>query len=200
MEEKKYIELEEVIKVCSDFINGNITQEELQKWGNTIQLRLYIPIQEKKDCANYIVNECMYSDEISQKIMELEMYKFWHILLKYTNIRVKDELLTTENYDLIYPVIGYWLLGFCKSDYLVVIDMIEQITNYTNVFSLVEPLEKMSTIDLKKVAKTDKDILNILKNPELVKNLATIAEHNMDKEQKLIVEAMKEGVLKEINK
>lgn len=198
--EDKIIQLEEVIDVCNKFTNGEMSQENLEQWGDTIKIKLYLPIVEKSMCINQILEECEYNDNTYMKTAQLEMNKFWYILLKYTNINVNDKinLFTIENYDLIYPVIGYWIQGIVEKDYNVVISMLEQSIDYFNILTLIQPLNNLSEMDLKKIVKTDKDILKLLQNPDLVKDLATIAEHDVTTEHKVLIDAIKKETLKDI--
>lgn len=197
MEEKKYIQLEEVIDVCNKFINGEMSQEELEAWGNTIEIRLYMPIATKGVYARKVVEECLYSDDIATKITQLEMNKFWYVLLKYTNIYTENEdLFTIDNYDILYPVIGYWLKGIVQQDYNVIIDMIEQMLNYANVLTMANSVEELSKVDLKAVAKSNKEIQKLLKEPELVKDLASIMQNSSSKEMKEIINAVQKEALK----
>ena len=197
MEEKKYIQLEEVIDVCNKFINGKMSQEELEAWGNTIEIRLYMPIATKGVYARKVVEECLYSDDIATKITQLEMNKFWYVLLKYTNIYTENEdLFTIDNYDILYPVIGYWLKGIVQQDYNVIIDMIEQMLNYANVLTMANSVEELSKVDLKAVAKSNKEIQKLLKEPELVKDLASIMQNSSSKEMKEIINAVQKEALK----
>ena len=197
MEEKKYIKLEEAIDVCRKFINQEINQEELEAWGNTIQIQLYIPVASKGVYAKKVVEECFYSDDIGVKITQLEMNKFWYILLKYTNIYTENEdLFTIDNYDILYPVIGYWLKGIVQQDYNVIIDMIEQMLNYANVLTMANSVEELSKVDLKAVAKSNKEIQKLLKEPELVKDLASIMQNSSSKEMKEIINAVQKEALK----
>lgn len=197
MEEKKYIQLEEVIDVCNKFINGEINQEELEAWGNTIEIRLYMPVATKGVYARKVVEECFYSDDMTTKITQLEMNKFWYVLLKYTNIYTENEdLFTIDNYDILYPVIGYWLKGIVQQDYNVIIDMIEQMLNYANVLTMVNSVEELSKVDLKAVAKSNKEIQKLLKEPELVKDLASIMQNSSSKEMKEIINAIQKEALK----
>lgn len=195
--EEKYIQLEEVIDVCNKFINGEMSQEELEAWGNTIEIRLYMPIATKGVYARKVVEECLYSDDIATKITQLEMNKFWYVLLKYTNIYTENEdLFTIDNYDILYPVIGYWLKGIVQQDYNVIIDMIEQMLNYANVLTMANSVEELSKVDLKAVAKSNKEIQKLLKEPELVKDLASIMQNSSSKEMKEIINAVQKEALK----
>ena len=195
--EEKYIKLEEAIDVCSKFINQEINQEELEAWGNTIQIQLYIPVASKGVYAKKVVEECFYSDDIGVKITQLEMNKFWYILLKYTNIYTENEdLFTIDNYDILYPVIGYWLKSIVQEDYNVIMKMIDQMLNYANVVMMSNSIEELSQVDLKAMVKSNKDIQKILKQPELVKDLATIMQHSSSEEMKEIINTVQKEALR----
>lgn len=195
--EEKYIKLEEAIEICNKFINREITQEELEAWGNTIEIQLYIPIASKSFYAKKVVEECFYSDDMGVKIAQLEMNKFWYILLKYTNIYTENEdLFTIDNYDILYPVIGYWLKGIVQNDYEVIMKMIDDMLNYANVLTMTNSVEELSKIDLKAVAKSNKEIQKLLKEPELVKDLASIMQNSSSQELKEIINVVQKEALK----
>ena len=50
---------------------------------------------------------------------ELETKKFWVIALAYTNISTSgyEDLMTYNSYDLIFAVMGNWLLSTIREDY-----------------------------------------------------------------------------------
>ena len=91
MEEKKYIQLEEVIDVCQKFINKEITQEELEEWGNTIVVQKFLPMELKAKVVDFLINDCYYSENSVDKVVELECNKFWYVLLLYTNINIEGK-------------------------------------------------------------------------------------------------------------
>lgn len=199
MEKKKYIQLEEVIDVCNKFINGEITQQELAEWGNTIEVRLYMPMAEKTVCLDKIINEVAYSNDKHLRIGQLEMNKFWYILLEYTNIETidKEDLFTLSNYDIIYPVIGYWLKDLVKNDYNVIIEMLNQSINYSNVLDIISTAEEISkNNDYKKLAKIDKTILDMFKDKEKLSAISDIMKYSSTNEVKDVVDILHDKALK----
>lgn len=203
MEEKKYIQLEEVIDICQKFINGEISHQELQEWGNTVQIRFYMPMAEKTLCLDKILDDMTYSNDKHLKIGQLEMNKFWYILLEYTNIDIteKEDLLTLDNYDLIYPVIGFWLKDLVCKDYDIVIDMLNQSINYSNVLDIISTAEEISeNNDYKKLIKIDKEILDIFKDKEKLSAISDIVKYGATKETQDIVDILQTEALKAVEK
>ena len=201
MEEKKNISLEEVIDICNKFTSGEMSREELESWGNTIEIRLYLPIVEKTLCIDKIIDESSYSEDKHIKIAQLEMNKFWHILLQYTNIETEghEDLFTIANYDLIYPVIGYWLKGLLRQDYDVVIDMLNQSINYSNILDMIATTEEVSqNNDYKKLAKIYKAILDILKDKEKLSALSDIMKYSTAEDVKNVVDTLQKEALNAI--
>ena len=186
MEEKRYIQLEEVIDICEKFIRKEITQKELEEWGNKIEIRLYMPISEKALCVNDILEQCYYSEDKLMRRIQFEMNKFWYILLRYTNINIDNKsLLTGDNYDTIYSVIGYWLLNIVKFDYETVLKMLEEQTMYEYILDISQDMDKIQPIaSFDEMKKNIKDMKQILNNPEMIENLAVIFGKNFDIEEK----------------
>lgn len=147
-DEIETIPLDEVYSVCSEYLDGNISQKELQQWGQKVRFRPYIPIIEKTTILIQILflKEQQEEDSVEWNVATFETNKFWYALLKYTNIETEgyEEYLNFASYDIIYPVIGDWIMSQCYTDYDRLIKMINDAVNIYNITGLLTLFEGIS--------------------------------------------------------
>lgn len=178
------VTLKEVLDICSKYGLSEISQKELQDWFvENIKVYTYLPIQTKFLLINQILyNEPFYSvDDSSLKAMEFEMKKFWVIALAYTNIDLKgyEDLQTISSYDLLFSIMGNWLLTIIEKDYDRTIEILNQTVNINNINSLMETFGSMDTKSLRRyTTEIVKQLKYFEENKEAIKDLATIARFN----------------------
>ena len=182
--ENMAIGLDEVLNICTKYIEKEITQKELQEWvENNIKIQLYLPIETKFLLINDILyNEQFYSaDDSSLKSIELETKKFWVIALSYTNIKTDgyEDLENFSSYDIIFAVMGDWLLSNIKLDYDRTIDILQNTINVNNINGIMETFGNLDTQGLRKYTTEIKKQLKYLQdNKEQIKDLADILRFN----------------------
>lgn len=198
MEWKKTVALDDIINICIEYLEGNISQEELIHWAeDNIKVRFYLPLSKKYSCVNLLINKLNYSEDAVYKSIEFEMNKFWYILLEYTNIDNSEEnKFTIENYDVIYSCFGAWIFASVQIDYKIIENIIDCSMNYLNLISLTNIVSEFNSNDLKSLSKTDKEILNILKKPDALKNIADILNGDLSKEEKVIKKEIQKNAIK----
>lgn len=159
--EEKIITLNEVLEIGNKYKNGEMTYDELKEWGDTILVRTYMPIREKVERITKILFDETYSEEIMERFLELEMNKFWFLLLGYTNIEINEEtdLLTEDNYNLSFGLLGDWLLNFIKLDYDRSIELFDRIYNYLNVEDLRQSFNNLAGTDFNKMMESNQSLL-----------------------------------------
>ena len=88
MEEKREefkpkITIEELASAAQKYINGDFSDEEMNEYGGTIQVRGYMPLTEKITLIMSLMNVYEYTDYNSQEIRVADMYKnlFFYVLL-----------------------------------------------------------------------------------------------------------------------
>lgn len=181
-EKIKEIKLPQLIQICEKYIEGEITQPELEDWCNTtIYLKFYLPIADKSLCIYNILLEQKYTEDVAVRISQLEMYKFWYILLQYTNIDIKgyDNLLTFTNYDLCYSIVGDFIYSRVKLDYDRTNAMVMSALNLENINMLIQTMDNLNNIDFKKMAKVDKQLFDFIeKHPDDLKNMIALMATN----------------------
>lgn len=135
------IKLEEVIDMCAKYHNQEISLDEFKGFADKIFIQKYIPISQKATMINYILlcDEFLGVSDESILSMEIELKKFFRIMLAYTNIDTadSDHLMTMHNYDLIMMYLGDVIESFCKQDYSRTINMLENAMNYSNINNLL---------------------------------------------------------------
>lgn len=198
------IALEEVIKICNDYYSGKLDDDDLNEFGQRIIIRSNISILEKSAGIMLITTQAEYSDtdNISQKIAEMYMNKFFHILLDcYTNIEVNNELVTLENYDLIYPLFKDFILQYCKNDYAEFNEMLRDTLQVGNIEELIGIFNRIDVKNLEKANQNLNDTFKQLqKNETLIGKLSDIASFNDPLTSKMVNEIKKEAVKKATKK
>lgn len=163
----KTIKLEEVIEWCKNFISTEEhDKEEIEAWLNNIEVKSYLSLMDKASAVNKVLflrDVPVFGDEVLN-IVEFEKLKFWHILLLYTNIDIGNntDILSAENYDVIYSVIGDYIYIKCYNDYNRTIKMIDDIINYTNIQKMAEIVESLSGLDTERMNESLEDAIGIL--------------------------------------
>ena len=198
------IALEEVVKICNDYNSGKLDDEDLDEFGQRIAIRPYISILEKSAGIMLLTTQAEYSDtdNISQKIAEMYMNKFFHILLDcYTNIEINDELVTLENYDLISPLLKDFILQYCKNDYAEFNEMLKDTLQVGNLEELIGIFNRIDVKNLEKANQSLNDTFKQLQNNEdLIGKLSDIASFNDPLTSKVVNEIKKKAVKKSTKK
>ena len=180
----KTVTLEDVLNICVKYLDYQIDQNELQKWfSEHIVVHLYLPIETKFLLINQILyNEKFYSiDDSSLQAIELETKKFWIIALSYTNIQTNgyEELENFNTYDIMFAVMGDWLLSQIKLDYERTVGILENTININNINNLIETLGNLDTTKLNEyTAEIQKQLQYFQNNKEQLKDLTDIVRFN----------------------
>jgi len=159
--ENKIISLNEVLEIGNRYKNGDMTYDELKAWGDTILIRTYMPIREKIERITKILFDETYSEDIIERFLELEINKFWFLLVGYTDIQIDEEtdLLTEDNYNLAFGLLGDWLLNFVKLDYDRSMELFDSIYNYLNVEDLRQSFNNLAGTDFSKMMESNQSLL-----------------------------------------
>lgn len=182
---KEVITLNEVLEIGKKYRDGNMTYDELKEWGDTLRVRSYMPIREKIERITKILFDKVYSEDIMERFLELEMNKFWILLLGYTEIEIEDDsdLLTEDNYDLAFALLGDWLLNFVKLDYDRTIELFNSIYNYLNVEDLRLSFNNFSNADFDKMAESNMQLMEFFnKDREGMDKLLKLATLNQSRD------------------
>lgn len=179
------MKLQEVLKVCSDFIENPENEENTKKYNDMLKnlvIRTYLPIQEKTIALVRMVLDSDKDIDVGAEFFTsgLELACCFDGLLSYVNIEPEVNLETKnyENYDLIYQSgLADYILEYCGKDYERLVRMLERTLSYENLLELTESMKQMDTGSLRELTNEIKNATKEV-DPELVKNLADIMRMN----------------------
>lgn len=184
----KNIKIKEII---ADVKAGN-------NFADKVKVRRYIPILEKGDIArNYLFKVNSMNLDLMDpvtKVTETEMLWRFNVLLEFTNIKVDDDDITFENYDVLS---SSGIFGHIKEECGLDFTEMEKFIMETMMFSrndfMSDMLKSANGDNLKESLKEFKEILG---DKELVNKMSEIIAFN-DPIAKAEIEKAKAGVAKE---
>lgn len=179
----KPVKLEELIEVAKKNIEGTITEDELNKFGAKLIIRPYVPISEKTATIISILTNYLYDDTEIFELQIEELYKnifFYGLLGLYGYVDCSNiELITLENYDLLYPLFGEFIKNYCERDFNTFKDMLHDAINFYTIKDFQEVGNNFSSEALDKAAKSNQELIDTLdKKSDVVKQLYEIAVMN----------------------
>lgn len=184
----KNIKIKEII---ADVKAGN-------NFADKVKVRRYIPILEKGDIArNYLFKVNSMNLDLMDpvtKVTETEMLWRFNVLLEFTNIKVDDDDITFENYDVLS---NSGVFDHIKEECGLDFTKMEKFIMETMMFSrndfMSDMLKSANGDNLKESLKEFKEILG---DKELVNKMSEIIAFN-DPIAKAEIEKAKAGVAKE---
>lgn len=169
------VNMKEILDQSVKFLEGEISHEELINWSEKVHFYPYLPIREKIFNILYVLLNCQYSDDLTERFISLEMNKFWYMLISYTNIELNDELITEDNYNILFAVCYQWIYENVKTDYDVCLSLFDTILNVLKVEDLSMIFEELANTNFGDMIKSNNELVTSLtNNKEMVKNLANI--------------------------
>lgn len=195
----KSMTLSYLVQKVTEYQEGKISLEDLDELGKEISIRAYLPLIDKMTCVLALVSGMQYNTAETYEVKIVEMYKemFFSVLLgKYGMIDVSDRTLYTySNYDLLYPIIGKFLLAYCKDDYEMIEKMIKDSMNYYGLTSITDAVGAIDMEELKKnTDSNEKFIKGLEQNKDLIHDLKEIMVFN-DGTTKRFVDTVRKGAL-----
>ena len=189
MAENKEITLSFILNEAIKYTKGEATIDDLNKIGEQMIIRTYLPILEKFSSVMLLVftinQEVLENTEI--KTINLYKHMFFDILLgKYTNVKIDDTSLCTYTaYDVLYPIFSKYILQFCEDDYKLFEQMVKDTMNFNNIQEFGELLEK---VDYKRLEKANEGNVQALeelkKNQKLIKDLNKLLDNTKSENSK----------------
>ena len=184
--EEKIISLDEFLNVCTKFLNSEITKEDLKEWlDNNLYIKRYLPLQTK--CA--IITHILLEDNflgIDDNIIiayQIELKKFYRILLSYTNIDVSEceDLMTMENYDIIMMCVGNVLYSLIGEDYNRTVDLLNNTITVSNIQNIMDTISISGNNQTKMSSELKKTFKIFDENKETVDKILDIIKINNQK-------------------
>lgn len=184
----KNIKIKEII---ADVKSGN-------NFADKVKIRRYIPILEKGDIArNYLFKVNSMNLDLMDpvtKVTETEMLWRFNVLLEFTNIKVDDDDITFENYDVLSSSgIFDHIKEECGLDFTKMEKFIMETMMFSRNDFMSDMLKSANGDNLKESLKEFKEILG---DKELVNKMSEIIAFN-DPIAKTEIEKAKAGVAKE---
>lgn len=184
----KNIKIKEII---ADVKAGN-------NFADKVKVRRYIPILEKGDIArNYLFKVNSMNLDLMDpvtKVTETEMLWRFNVLLEFTNIKVDDDDITFENYDILSSSgIFDHIKEECGLDFTKMEKFIMETMMFSRNDFMSDMLKSANGDNLKESLKEFKEILG---DKELVNKMSEIIAFN-DPIAKAEIEKAKAGVAKE---
>lgn len=181
-------------------LNGEITSEELDEWGKTLNVRTSIPIMEKMGLLMRLVNSTGYGVAETQEINICELYKNLFFILYlggYLGIKnISKDIITYNNYDKLEPIFGIWIESFAKHDIDLFKDMLRDTITFYNAINLNKAMDSVNIEQLDKVKdENEKLMAKFEENKQLVADIKELMEFNNPSAKKLM-EDIKASALK----
>lgn len=178
-------------KIIADVKAGN-------NFADKVKVRRYIPILEKGDIArNYLFKVNSMNLDLMDpvtKVTETEMLWRFNVLLEFTNIKVDDDDITFENYDVLSSSgIFDHIKEECGLDFTKMEKFIMETMMFSRNDFMSDMLKSANGDNLKESLKEFKEILG---DKELVNKMSEIIAFN-DPIAKAEIEKAKAGVAKE---
>lgn len=184
----KNIKIKEII---ADVKAGN-------NFADKVKIRRYIPILEKGDIArNYLFKVNSMNLDLMDpvtKVIESEMLWRFNVLLEFTNIKIDDDDITFENYDILSSSgIFDHIKEKCGLDFTKMEKFIMETMTFSRNDFMSDVLKSANGDNLKESLKEFKEILG---DKELVNKMSEIIAFN-DPIAKAEIEKAKAGAAKE---
>ena len=172
------VKISEVLEKINGFIEGKVSQQDLDDWCSCIKFKTTIPLRNKCVAINKIIHEMSYDGTEVDLFVQMEMNKFWYGLLElYTNIDISEvELLTEQNYDTLNIFVYDWMLGYVEKDYTRFLKIFNQFFVYSLNFEMTNEFANSLQSFGDIITKDNEDLLSIVKNDKgLIHDLSQIA-------------------------
>ena len=184
--EEKIISLDEFLNVCIKFLNSEITKEDLKEWlDNNLYIKRYLPLQTKCAIITHILLEDNFLGIDNNIIIahQIELKKFYRILLSYTNIDVSEceDLMTMENYDIIMMCVGNVLYSLIGEDYNRTVDLLNNTINVSNIQNIMDTISISGNNQTKMSSELKKTFKIFDENKETVDKILDIIKINNQK-------------------
>lgn len=197
IQDYELIDLEELITVVKKYLRKPEKNTDLINLIGKLQIKAYLPLLLKTTTALGIIMRKNYSNTEYEEIKVAEMYKtifFLVILGQYANIDVTNEkLFTYDNYDLLMPLLGEYILKFCKDDYQRFMDILKDSINFYNINEISSAVENIDYNKLEDAINSNKKLIQSLKEDrDLIEKLDNISKINSPQTAQVIQQVAKD--------
>lgn len=193
--------LSEVVKAHQDYKENKIDNNEFIELMNRIFVKDCITLREKLACVINVLFGFNYDeDDIIERYAQLEMNKFWYIMLSYTDIIFEEEYVNEDNYELLYPTLSKAIFTYALSDFERTLDILKQIDIDSKYSELLGVFESIAGTNYDELIKSNNEIIKTINdNPEFINNLVQLSNFTNPMIEK-VNKAMEKTVSKNLNK
>lgn len=201
------ITLKDCIDIVNGFIEGKVSADELEEFGNRMTIRSYIPLLEKMSILMNMMLQYEISNVDSLEIKITEFYKFLFfkvVLSSYGQIYINEfdkkdvDLMSYENYDKLFPLFNQYILTYCQDDYNIFVSMLKDCISWSGVVSISENLESIDTNNIDKITEENKKLMDNLKeNSQLVESMKDLLLAT-DNQTEQIITHIKQATVRDV--
>ncbi len=201
------ITLKDCIDIVNGFIEGKVSVDELEEFGNRMTIRSYIPLLEKMSILMNMMLQYEISNVDSLEIKITEFYKFLFfkvVLSSYGQIYINEfdkkdvDLMSYENYDKLFPLFNQYILTYCQDDYNIFVGMLKDCISWSGVVSISENLENIDTNNIDKITEENKKLMDNLKeNSQLVESMKDLLLAT-DNQTEQIITHIKQATVRDV--
>lgn len=201
------ITLKDCIDIVNGFIEGKVSADELEEFGNRMTIRSYIPLLEKMSILMNMMLQYEISNVDSLEIKITEFYKFLFfkvVLSSYGQIYINEfdkkdvDLMSYENYDKLFPLFNQYILTYCQDDYNIFVNMLKDCISWSGVVSISENLESIDTNNIDKITEENKKLMDNLKeNSQLVESMKDLLLAT-DNQTEQIITHIKQATVRDV--
>lgn len=186
------------------FVKGEITKEELAKWGNTLTVITSIPMTTKMGILMNLTTKYYYSNTEQQEMIICELYRnmFFGLYLRYLGVEeVYDEDITYDNYDIMEPLYGPWIEAIAGRDIATFKEMLDKSISLYASSNLIESMDAIDVDAMKQTLEDNKEVLRKLsENKEFIKDLKDLVAYNDPMLAKVVEELKQVEIEKQTQK
>ena len=195
------MKLSTLIETSRDYELGKISEQEYIDFLNDVYVNGSIPLKKKIMSVMNVLFDFDYDDDdIFNRYMQLEMNKFWYIMLKYTDIELEEEYITEENYELLFPLIYKSIKGIAGIDFDYTMNLLNEMKNDIEHDGIIHVFEELSNTDFGELIEADSNLIKDLKNnQDFINNLVQVFNH-VNPNVGQINKKIEQSIIKEINK
>lgn len=178
------IEFQEVIKICTNFIQSPTEENatKLEELKSQLIIRAYMPMQDKVVSLYKVTIDADKSLDLASSVFTagLELALLFDGLLAYTNIdiNIPKEWKIYESYDAIYQSgLADYILQYCERDYNRLCQLMERTISYENLRELMNSMSAIQPEAIEAMLAEFKQFRESA-TPEMLHDMADIMRFN----------------------
>lgn len=180
MEEKEYLKLSDLLDLITKFREEPSEEKmgEIKKFVEQFQVKEYMPLEQKRVCAEVVVYQLNKTKGSSVDIQTelIARSAIFGLLLYVVNLvnDVAEKIKLTEVYDALseFGIIDY-ILDFCYNDYCRFEKIVSGAINFSNILGMMEIIKEIEPANIEELIKTVNDFKTEL-TTEKIKDLKSI--------------------------